>query len=628
MSKKLSFFEKLISISVVYRRLILVSIDLLILFFSTYISLASDFYQTNNDYNFYLIIFVPFLGIFYYLLTGQYVGITRFVGSKEIYKLMLRNTFFSFIVFIIFRKININEVNFRSIIIFWVLTNGFSGFSRLIARDLIRIFSRNGNYKQNKAIIYGAGVAGVQLYNALKISKKLKIKYFIDDNKELWNREIDGVKIISINNLENVIKFELIDEILFAIPSLRPSQKSKILNNLKKFKIPISQIPSVDEINRGYEKISTLKSINIEDLLGRDAVQTDLIPLNEEFNQKSICVMGAGGSIGLEICKQLTKYKIKNLILLEHSEVALYEINQYFGKLKSDKVVKIIPILGSCLDKSLIERVFFEYEVDLVFHAAAYKHVPLVQLNPIQGVKNNILSTYIICQAAINNRVKKVLLISTDKAVRPTNIMGASKRISEMIFQAYNDDAQKKNKNIIFSMVRFGNVLNSSGSVIPLFEKQINEGGPITVTHPDITRYFMTIREAVELVLQSTFMAAGGEVFLLDMGSPVNIVNLAKQMINLNNLKLKSEQNLKGDISIVFSGLRPGEKLYEELLVDASAIATKHPRIFKAKEKFVTLEKILPKINQLEKAIESQDIEEINKIILFLVPEIKFSKNK
>ena len=293
----------------------------------------------------------------------------------------------------------------------------------------------------------------------------------------------------------------------------------------------------------------------------------------------------------------------------------MYELTQYFESINIDKQGQNYPNFRFMLDIHLVDRILKKYKVEIIFHAAAYKHVPLVQLNPMQGIQNNIISTLIICQCAMKNSVEKVLLISTDKAVRPTNIMGASKRVAEIIFQAFDNEASPKNKPIIFSMVRFGNVLNSSGSVIPLFEKQIDQGGPVTVTHPEITRYFMTIKEACQLVLQASTLAEGGEVFLLDMGSPVLIYNLAKKIINLTGNMVKDKHNPKGDIEIVFSGLRPGEKLYEELLVDANAESTKHPLIYKANEKFFNFSELQIKLDELQLAIKNQDLNRVNEII-------------
>ena len=622
------FINKLLTLPPLLRRLILVCLDFSFLFFTSFIVFKDKLLFFENKNNFLFICLITIIGISLYILNGQYKSLSKFLGSKEIYRLILRNFYLIILIWFLNYAFKAIDLSPEDLFLFWVIINSATGFLRLISRDILINLSNRGNLLRKKSIIFGAGMAGAQLFGLLRLSNKYSIKYFVDDNPELWNREINGIKILSRQSFKKTLQKESIDQILFAIPSLKNSQKVKVLNYLREFKIPILQIPSLDDLNIGNEKISSLKSINIEDFLGRDVVIADSSLLDNEFKNKNICVFGAAGSIGFEICKQIFKQDPKTLIFFDHSEIGIYNLTQYFQKIKPSKTVNIIPILGSCLDSNLVERIFDQYKIDIVFHAAAYKHVPLVQLNPIQGIQNNIFSTLIICKAAVKTSVRKVLLISTDKAVRPTNIMGASKRVAEMILQAFNKEFSINNKSTIFSMVRFGNVLNSSGSVIPLFEKQIKQGGPITVTHPKITRYFMTIKEASELVLQSSSLASGGEVFLLDMGSPVLIADLAKQLINLNGHVLKDKKNPNGDIEIVYTGLRPGEKLYEELLVDADAQTTKHPLIFKANEKFLNYDLLSKKIDELKLSIKNQNLKEVKKILLYMVPQMKLYKEK
>ena len=622
------FINKLLTLPPLLRRLILVCLDFSFLFFTSFIVFKDKLLFFENKNNFLFICLITIIGISLYILNGQYKSLSKFLGSKEIYRLILRNFYLIILIWFLNYAFKAIDLSPEDLFLFWVIINSATGFLRLISRDILINLSNRGNLLRKKSIIFGAGMAGAQLFGLLRLSNKYSIKYFVDDNPELWNREINGIKILSRQSFKKTLQKESIDQILFAIPSLKNSQKVKVLNYLREFKIPILQIPSLDDLNIGNEKISSLKSINIEDFLGRDVVIADSSLLDNEFKNKNICVFGAAGSIGFEICKQIFKQDPKTLIFFDHSEIGIYNLTQYFQKIKPSKTVNIIPILGSCLDSNLVERIFDQYKIDIVFHAAAYKHVPLVQLNPIQGIQNNIFSTLIICKAAVKTSVRKVLLISTDKAVRPTNIMGASKRVAEMILQAFNKEFSINNKSTIFSMVRFGNVLNSSGSVIPLFEKQIKQGGPITVTHPKITRYFMTIKEASELVLQSSSLASGGEVFLLDMGSPVLIADLAKQLINLNGHVLKDKKNPNGDIEIVYTGLRPGEKLYEELLVDADAQTTKHPLIFKANEKFLNYDLLSKKIDELKLSIKNKNLKEVKKILLYMVPQMKLYKEK
>ena len=487
--------NKLINLPTFFRRLILVLVDLVILNLSCYLILFDKFSDFLKAKALIFTFFISIFAIVIYIYNGQYKSLSKFVGSKDIYQLIIRNLFICLLIIFLNYSFKTIDLDFKKLFLFWISTNGSMGLFRLISRDILINLPIAGDLKPQKSIIYGAGMAGVQLLAMLRLSKKYKIQYFVDDNPELWNREIDGIRIIARKRFKQIFKRDSISQILLAIPSLKPSQKRNLLNNLKEFKIPIFQIPSLDDIKRGDEKISSLKLIKIEDFLGRDEVASDASSLYEEFNNKNICIFGAAGSIGSEICRQLYKQDPKKLIFFDHSEIGLYTLMQFFENTNSERKTQIIPILGSCLDSSLVENIFEKHDIQIVFHAAAYKHVPLVEINPIQGIKNNIISTLVICKAALSNSVEKVLLISTDKAVRPTNIMGASKRIAEIILQAYAYHASLKNYSTIFLWLDL-KCLNSSGSVIPLFEKQIKKGGPITVTHPKITRYFMTIKEA------------------------------------------------------------------------------------------------------------------------------------
>ena len=398
------------------------------------------------------------------------------------------------------------------------------------------------------------------------------------------------------------------------------------MDELQEFGIPVLQVPSVEEITSGRARIDALRPIAIEELLGRDAVPPRVELLGPGIRGASVCVSGAGGSIGSELCRQILRLMPKRLLLLERSEPSLYAIHQELsGVLPAG--VELVPVLGSAADGALVERCFAEHGVDVVFHAAAYKHVPLVEANPLAGLANNVLSTKVVCDAARRCGAAQVVLISTDKAVRPTNVMGASKRVAELVVQAQAQELaaaaleQGHRPATRLAMVRFGNVLGSSGSVVPLFRKQIAAGGPITLTHPEIIRYFMTIPEASQLVLQAATLAEGGDVFLLDMGEPVRIKALAEQMVRLSGLSLRDAANPGGDIEIVCTGLRPGEKLYEELLIDAESEATAHPLIYRARERAVPPEELWPQIDALEDAIERQDVEAALGVLAGLVPE-------
>ena len=376
------------------------------------------------------------------------------------------------------------------------------------------------------------------------------------------------------------------------------------------------QVPSIDDLTTGRARIDALRSIAIEDLLGRDEVPADPKLLGPGIRDAVVCVTGAGGSIGSELCRQILALFPKRLILLESSEPALYTIEQDLLPFLPDGV-DLHSVLGTATDPHLLQRLFADQSVDFVFHAAAYKHVPLVEANPLAGLANNVYSTNQVCRAAIASCVRQVLLISTDKAVRPTNVMGASKRLAELVVQAHAAEATSTR----LSMVRFGNVLGSSGSVVPLFRRQIAAGGPLTLTHPEVIRYFMTISEAASLVLQASVLAQGGDVFLLDMGEPVRIKSLAEQMVRLSGLSVRDNQHPHGDIEIVCTGLRPGEKLYEELLIDADSMPTEHPLIYRAQERSIPSNILWPQLDALEAAVVAQDIDSALELLAALVPE-------
>ena len=414
------------------------------------------------------------------------------------------------------------------------------------------------------------------------------------------------------------------------MPSVSRHIKSSIIKRFTKLGVKILQIPSLDEIRRGTKQIEFLKEIEIEDLLQRESVIPDKKLINNEIKNKIICVTGAGGSIGSELCSQILDYGPKKLILIEISEINLYQTEKRLFKDYPNLRRSIYLYLGDVSDKSLMKNIFETHNIDILFHAAAYKHVPLLEFNPLQAIKNNIFTTKILCNFAKKYKINHMVMISTDKAVRPTNVMGATKRVAEIIVQGY----AKESKNIEnktskissesftnFSIVRFGNVLGSSGSVVPMFQEQINQGGPITLTHPEIIRYFMSIKEAVELVLQASALEKNGDILLLDMGDPVKIIDLAKQMISLNGLSIKDEINKKGDIEIINIGLRPGEKLYEELLIDKKSQKTSHPLIYRGIESAPNLNEIENKLIPLEKELNLFNKEQCLKILKTIVPE-------
>ncbi len=583
-------------------------------------AIKSDLRGFPDDYSWILWI-APFLGVIIFSLTNQYKSLFGFFTTKNIYN------FFSYSLFLLVSLAFIGKLflfqipNVKAWVLLYFIIVSFTSFSRFIYKDTFqkRISLKSKNAKS--IAIYGAGGAGRQLEAALRISNLYKVSFFVDDDSSLWYREINGIKIYPPSSLKKTKK---IGQIFLAIPSILPTRRKEILNSLQKFNIKISTIPSIAEIARQKSIVDSLKPINVEDLLERDAVDPDLYLLSKDIERATICVTGAGGSIGSELVRQIIELNPKKVILLDNSEFNLYQIISEFERL-SNKDQKIIAILGNCCNLDFLLNLFNLEKVDIVFHAAAYKHVPLVEKNSLNSIENNVFSTLNICLAAKKNNLKKVLMISSDKAVRPTNIMGATKRLSEIIVQAFANDEEnsnsKKNTQTCFSMVRFGNVLSSSGSAVPLFIKQISSGGPVTLTHQKITRYFMTIKEAAQLVIQSSAMAKGGEVFILDMGKSICIKDLVIKLIKLSGLQLKDNSNPNGDIEIKITGLRPGEKLYEELLIDAEARKTAHPLIFRANEKYISIKELYPKLENLKKLISKRDKERALKILNELVVE-------
>ena len=605
------------------RRLIRLFLDAFLLSIAV-VTCSITFFGISLIQNILLLTLFLAIGLPFYIFTGQYESLTRYIGSSSLYKLAIRNLLLVLILLILGYILNLFALSIKGWILVYLSITGSTGLGIFILRDLLLIQDLSSSKIKLRVVIYGAGSAGAQLLSSLRLSGIYKVLFFLDDQPLLWKRSLNGEKINSPEILQEYK--DKIDYVLLAIPSLIPSKRREIIKKLSKFNIPVLQIPSVEELTSGGADINNLRPITIEDLLGRDRVLPEPELLKECIQGLSICVTGAGGSIGSELCRQIIKLKPKKLVLLEISEPSLYSIEQELSHLNREKI-EITTILGSATKVSLINKIFLNEKIDIVFHAAAYKHVPLVEANPIEGIYNNVFSTKVICQAATKASLKKVILISTDKAVRPTNIMGVSKRLSELVVQAFaqNDSLTKAYpySKTIFAMVRFGNVLGSSGSVVPLFQKQIKKGGPITITHPDIIRYFMTMNEAAQLVMQSAALAEGGEVFLLDMGEPVKIYDLACQMVKLSGLRVKGEDNNLNDIQIITTGLRPGEKLYEELLIDSKAEITKHDLIFKASEKSIDFNILLPLLEELEIHLNNQNLNGVFLILQKLVPEWK-----
>ena len=622
-----NLFLQVEKLNFLYKKFIFGLFDFLFIYFS--LCLALWFSSVQNEFslnlNLYKGIFyiISFSTITLYLKSGFYSSITKYTIRPLLYSLTIRNIIsftFSYIISVIF---NLPYPNLKVWTLFLIISIIITGYSRYIFRDILNYIG-NENYKYQKRVaIYGAGHAGALLANTLLSKNKFKINFFIDDDYQKTRRKLYQ---IPIHTPEFLYKNQnSIDLVLVAIPSLSGKKRSEFFFKLKKIGIPFLAVPDLNDLSTGKVKIDKLQPVLLDDFLGRDKVEFDQQKLKKNVKDLNICVTGGGGSIGIELCKQLLELNPKKIVILEISELNLYKTEQSLLNINK-KNINLKIYLGSALNKKLVEEIFFGEKIDMVFHAAAYKHVPLVEKNPIEGIKNNVFSTKILCEVAMKANLKNFVLISTDKAVRPTNIMGASKRLAELVVQSYSEVSKKNKKSEIFtkfSMVRFGNVLGSSGSVVPLFQKQIEKGGPVTITHPDVIRYFMTISEAVSLVIESTFYAKSGDVFLLDMGDSMKINDLALKMIQVNGLTVKSKDNPNGDIEIKYIGLRPGEKLYEELIINADAKNTPNKKIFSAVEDFIPYENLSPKLNALMNYIEERRERDILLTLKELVPEWK-----
>ncbi|MFW8629180.1 polysaccharide biosynthesis protein [Vibrio natriegens] len=489
------------------------------------------------------------------------------------------------------------------------------GGARAVIRSLV---AKSYAHKSRNVLIYGAGSGGRQLAMALRGSGEYRVRAFIDGDSTLTNTVILGLPVIPMSDVMNMINKHDVSQVLLAVPSAKRSRRKEIIDELSKLLVEIRTVPELTDIVSGKAKIDELKEVPIEDLLGRDPVAPQQVLLEANIKDKVVMVTGAGGSIGSELCRQILMQQPTSIVLFELSEFGLYQIDRELNLLKQEYGLScdIIPLLGSIQRKHRLETAMKSFKVQTVYHAAAYKHVPLVEYNVVEGVRNNIYGTYYTACAAIEAGVESFVLISTDKAVRPTNVMGTTKRMAELGLQALAERENKKPNGTRFCMVRFGNVLGSSGSVIPLFKKQIERGGPVTVTHPEITRFFMTIPEAAQLVIQAGAMGKGGDVFVLDMGEPVKITDLASNLIHLSGLEVKSESNPHGDIEILFAGLRPGEKLYEELLIGDNVKNTSHERIMTAHEVYLPLDEYESLLDELDFACHNMDHVRIRELLL------------
>ena len=570
----------------------------------------------------YLLFFAPLVAIPIFIKFGLYRAIVRYIGFKALWVIVQAVSLYALVWGVIVLLSGAQGVPRSVILINWILGMLLIGGSRIIGRWWFsdkKSYSVNAFDKRKNVLVYGAGSAGIQLATALTYSQELNPIAFIDDEPTLSNHQIMGLKVHSSNNLGELVASMKIEEVLLAIPSVSRNRRNEIINNLEPYPVLVRTVPGVSELAQGKLKINDLNVVSINDLLGRDPVPPNQNYLRADITNKVVMITGAGGSIGSELCRQIIQLQPKKIVLFEQNEFSLYTIDQEL--IQKNLKIDIAPILGSVLDSKQVERVCKTFSVQTIYHAAAYKHVPMIELNNFSGIENNIFGTLSCAEAAVLSNVDTFVLISTDKAVRPTNIMGATKRFSEMILQALSKKYNDKATN--FSMVRFGNVLDSSGSVIPLFKKQIKEGGPVTVTDPAIIRYFMTIPEAAQLVIQAGAMSKGGDVFVLDMGEPVKILNLAKKMIHLSGLNVKDSNNPNGDIEILFTGLRPGEKLYEELLIGDSVLETEHQLILRSNEEMLPWSDLKLILNKLKTSVDKQNLEGARQALIEAVPGYK-----
>jgi len=489
------------------------------------------------------------------------------------------------------------------------------GGSRLLVRALIVQLPKKGS---EAVLVFGAGATGRQLALALRQASSCRIKGYIDHDMSLVNTIIQGVTVYHVDRMAELIDKFNIEKVLLAIPRASRSERKKVIEQLLPYAVEVLTVPDFDDIVSGKAKVSELQDVAVDDLLGRDVVEPNLSLMGANITGKVVLVTGAGGSIGSELCRQIIKQRPSTLMLFDVSEFAIYKIDKELNEIQNQLSfkAKIVPLIGTVQNIDRLAQIMKAFSVHTVYHAAAYKHVPMVEYNMIEGVRNNAFGTYYCAKAAIESGVESFVLISTDKAVRPTNVMGATKRMAELGLQALAEEEAKKSTGTRFCMVRFGNVLGSSGSVIPVFKKQIAENQPITVTHPDIIRYFMTIPEAAQLVIQAGSMGKGGDVFVLDMGEPVKIVDLAENLVRLSGLEVKSADNPGGDIEIQFTGLRPGEKLFEELLIGGDVQETLHGRIMMAKERFLPLSEFQITMDRLDQACHDYDCEKVCELLI------------
>jgi len=567
-----------------------------------------EWWPQDLEYGWWLFFAAPLVAVPIFIRMGLYRAVLRYVGSKALTTIVKAVTITTLILLALVVMSQTHGVPRSVFFSFWLISLLFIAGSRLFLRGYIHSYTRRKKNKRPVAI-YGAGSAGAELAKAMQSGWEYEPVAFLDDSREKHDIEIHGVKVYSPDELPTLLDKKSVSQVLLAMPTLSHRRRHKILEKLEAYPVHVRTLPGIADLVSGKASVSDIREVDTGDVLGRDAVPPVAGLIEQCVRGKNVMVTGAGGSIGSELCRQIVEQKPSKLVLFEQSEFALYQLEKELKSL--DEGLEIIAVLGSVTHARRVEMVLRSFAINTVYHAAAYKHVPLVEHNPIEGLQNNVFGTWRTAEAAKAAGVETFVLISTDKAVRPTNIMGATKRLAELVLQAMAEESSATR----FTMVRFGNVLDSSGSVIPLFREQIKNGGPVTVTHPDVTRYFMTIPEAAQLVLQAGALAEGGDVFVLEMGEPIKIDDLARSMIKLSGLEVCDEDNPEGDIEIKYTGLRPGEKLYEELLIGDNVSGTEHPKIMRAAEEKVPLDKLLSFMKEFETARNNFETKEVKLLL-------------
>jgi len=580
--------------------------------------LGKDMFAMDQRFYFYLFVATA-LSILFFIRIGLYRVLLLYMGLQAAF-LILQGVSVAtcLLAAAYFFSQAPQGSDFSVLPIFWMIALLFIGGGRFLGQVFLQGLIQNFRPKA-PVIIYGAGSSGMQLVVALQSGDQYLPVAFVDDGQRMIGTTVHGIHVYSPNSLFELIESYSVRQILLAIPSATHAERKEIINRLEHLPVHVKTVPDLFDMVSGKVGVEEVRDIDIEDLLGRDIVPPNPKLLGACISGQSVMVTGAGGSIGSELCRQIINIRPSRVVLLDSFEYGLYELEaelrEKLNTVDHGEEIEIVALLGSVCNPIQMENAINSFAVDTVYHVAAYKQVPMVEKNIVEGAQNNIFGTLVAAQAAERLGVKNFVFISTDKAVRPTNYMGATKRLAEQVLQAM----AKRGSETRVSIVRFGNVLGSSGSVVPLFRKQISSGGPVTVTHPEVTRYFMTVQEAAQLVLQAGSMATGGDVFVLDMHEPIRIVDLAKKMVHLMGYELKDENSYRGDIAIEYTGLRPGEKLYEELLIGESVTGTDHPKIMRAEEESLEWDELKGLLNRLEGACREIDLPEIKAILLSAV---------